>query len=644
MRLTSVRIQNFRSFRDETISLDAYTCVVGPNGSGKSAILAALNVLFRNQSAPTDVVYLEEEDFHQKDVTQTIRITATFDQLSPSAKDDLKAYVRQDKLVISSIAKWDPDRHRAEVTQVGSRLVIRSFGPFFESFEKGSKVAELKEIYGSLRNQFSELPEIGTKDGMKDALRTFEESKPEFCELVESADQFYGWSKGTNRLDKHIQWVFIPAVKDPTEEQDESKETALGRLLQRTIRAKVDFASSIESLRGDLATKYQALLLKEQGVLSQVGDALQDRLREWAHPGARVELIWHYDEQKSVTVASPMARAKVGEGAFLGDLVRLGHGLQRSFLVAILQELSALGTESQPKLILGFEEPELYQHPPQARHLAALLESLSEKDSQVIITTHSPYFVSGRGFETIRRTCKDSKNGRSSVNQLNYSQLSSMLAEALGEAPRRPSSVMAVVEQIMQPSQSELYFSTLPILVEGLEDVAFISTHLRLTGRWSEFRRFGCHFVICGGKNPMSRPLAIALGLRIPVFVVADGDADKCESDGGRQQQERDNSCLLRLCGHSDPPIPDATYWRSNLVLWRRRILDEIRDEFGDQSWAAAEAEAREKHGLQDGVTQKNLLLISGALEILHAKRSHSELLNRLCDSVFSLARSTTTT
>jgi len=48
----------------------------------------------------------------------------------------------------------------------------------------------------------------------------------------------------------------------------------------------------------------------------------------------------------------------------------MGHGLQRSYLLALLQELAGSEAPNAPTLILGCEEPELYQHPPQARHLA----------------------------------------------------------------------------------------------------------------------------------------------------------------------------------------------------------------------------------------------------------------------------------
>ena len=43
MKIREIRIQNFRSFDDETIRFDDYTCFVGPNGGGKSNVLTALN-------------------------------------------------------------------------------------------------------------------------------------------------------------------------------------------------------------------------------------------------------------------------------------------------------------------------------------------------------------------------------------------------------------------------------------------------------------------------------------------------------------------------------------------------------------------------------------------------------------------------
>ena len=616
MRLAKLRIKNFRCFKDQEVFFDDYSCLVGANGSGKSTILMALNVFFRNTSAPSDVINLQDEDFHMKDTSNPIEITCVFADLNDDAKDDLKAYVRQNELAVTAKATWDAATSRAEVKQVGIRRVMRDFAPYFEAVEKKAKAGELKAIYSSIRESYTDLPPPAAMAAMQSALREFEEANPSLCEELESSSQFYGWSKGANLLGKYIQWVYLPAVKDPSDEQDEQKNTALGSLLQRSIRSEVDFTEPLEKLRVSATEKYRQLIDAKNSVLDDIARKIESQLQSWAHPGARVELNWHFDDQKSVSVADPFARVKVGEGEFLGEIVRAGHGLQRSFLVSMLQVLADLEESDRPTLLLGFEEPELYQHPPQAKHLAALLESLSLSDTQVIATTHSPYFVSSKGYENVRLVTADADACVSSVHQFTYTQLSTDLAGALGDVPQQPSELMASVQQIMQPSQTELFFCKVPVLVEGPEDIAFLSVYMQKNDLWNEFRRLGCHFIPCIGKTNMSRPLAIAKGLGMRPFVIFDGDCDKASGKAGCQQQ-RDNGCILNIVGSDATPIQDENLFSDNFVMWKTRILDEIRSHVGEDLWDEKEQEARKKYKLQSGVKRKNPVLVSATMELL---------------------------
>lgn len=639
MRLARMRIKNYRCFDVQEINFGNYSCFVGPNGSGKSTVLMALNVFFRNTNAPSDVANLQEEDFHLRNTEDPIEITCFFDDLSNDAKLDLKAYVRHDELAVTARAVWDSSTSRAEVRQLGVRRVMNAFVKYFETEESGEKVAELKAIYNDLAAKYKELPGATTKDAMRNALREFEEARPDLCEEIESNSQFYGWSRGANLLGKYVQWVYLPAVKDATEEQDEQKNSALGNLLQRTIRSEVDFSESLESLRQKTNAEYRRIVEKRDSVLKDLQMQVEKQLKEWAHPGARVELNWHLDDRKSVTVAEPYARARVGEGEFLGEIVRSGHGMQRSFLVSLLQVLANLDERERPTLVLGFEEPELYQHPPQSKHLAALLEKLSARDTQVIITTHSPYFVSSKGYEDIRLVVAPCGTSGSTVNQLTYRKLCERLASALGEAPQQPTELMAAVEQIMQPSQSELFFCKVPILVEGAEDIAFITTFMRHTGSWDEFRRLGGHFVACNGKTNMSRPLAIAQGLGLRPFVIFDGDCDKA-TDNASDEHKRDNGCILELLGSDAEPVAAINVMAKDHVKWSTRILDEIRAEIGSSAWDAAETNARDKFKLQAGVRRKNPVLIAATVESLLNDGHEFELLKTLTDNLIAHCQS----
>ncbi len=643
MKLKKMKIENFRSFKNETIAFDDYTCLVGPNGAGKSCILTALNVFFRNNaSTATNVQFLSDEDFHHKKTKAPIRITVTFVDLPEEAQRDLKHYYRQGELTVSAEAVWDDASQYAEVKQYGARLVMEEFAPFFELDDSGAKVLELKNKYNEMRKAVPDLPGSGPKQAMIDALRDYEEKHPAKCKLIRDSNQFYGWSKGANLLRKYIQWIYIPAVKDASTEQNEGSKTALGQLLERTIRTKVDFKKPMANLKNKLEKGYKEMVDKQQDALSELETSIQKRLRDWANPSANVSLSWHYDPEKSLTVNEPAARVAIGEDSFIGEVARIGHGMQRAFIVSILQELATSDPEGTTTLLLGFEEPELYQHPPQAQHMATLLEDLStrpEGNTEVIVSTHHPYFVSSKGFENIRAVRKKAEGQFSIVQSTTYEKLEQRLAEALGEKPTSPSSVMARIAQIMQPSQKELFFTQVAILVEGIEDIAYISTQFELNDKLIQFREYGCHFIVADGKTSLSRPLAIAKELNIPSFVVFDSDAH--EGDGEeRKQHKRDNSCILKLCGLDEfEPLPSETLWSENVVMWKSTITKIVPEDFGTGVWEKAENEMRNTLGFGDGIKRKNNLLIAATLENLAKQGQTSPTLGKVCNYILAFAR-----
>ena len=154
-----------------------------------------------------------------------------------------------------------------------------------------------------------------------------------------------------NRLSKHLQRVYVPAVKDAASEQVEARNSALGKLLARTVRSQTNFDETIGMLRTQMQQQYQELLDGNQSVLDDISSALQSRIAEWAHPDARLRLQWKQDPEKSVRVEEPWAHILAGEGDFEGDLARFGHGLQRSYLLALLQELAGTDDATGPTLM-----------------------------------------------------------------------------------------------------------------------------------------------------------------------------------------------------------------------------------------------------------------------------------------------------
>jgi putative ATP-dependent endonuclease of OLD family len=643
MRLSKLRLKNFRCYKDREISFNDYTCLVGPGGAGKSTVLTALRIFFRDSSSsPTDLIYLQQEDFHSRDTSADISITATFTDLEPEAQGDFKHYYRQEQLVVSAVARWDQDAKHAEVKQYGQRMVIPAFAPFFEADSNGSSVTALKEIYALIRRSFSDLAAPGTKAAMKEALTAYESSHPEQCELRPSEDEFYGFTKGANRLRAYIEWVFVPAVKDASTEQFEGKKTAIGLLLERTVRSKMSFSQPLAELRSEIERKYSALLAANQVALGELSETLTARLQDWADPNARLALSWRDDPSTYISIDEPMAEVLAGDTRFRGTLARSGHGLQRSFLLALLQELSGCRDTGIPKLVLACEEPELYQHPPQARHLAGVLQKLSVTNTQVMISTHSPYFISGCGFEDVRLFRHELGEDEPTIRATIFADLSAKLAEALGKAPTHPTGIELMVEQGLQAALNEMFFCSVLILVEGLEDIGYISAYMTLTNRMDEFRRLGCHIVSTSGKSSMIQPLAIAKLLDIPTFVVFDSDGDyDVTKPGQKEQHERDNLALLRLCSVANPnPFPTTVFQTRNLLAWPTDLRAEIQADLGQENWDRYEKEARIKRGVV-GVPSldKNMLFIGAILAEAKQDERPSAVLDGLCNQIIAYAR-----
>ncbi|HLZ52520.1 MAG TPA: AAA family ATPase [Candidatus Acidoferrum sp.] len=638
MRMAKIGIKNFRSFRDVEVNLGPFTSLVGPNGGGKSTILCALNIFFREtENAATNLSELDAEDFHDRRTDEAIEITVTFCDLNPEAQKDFAEYYRQGVLTITAKAIFNPDTGVATVRQFGQRSAMDAFKDFFKLYNDGKKADELKAQYESIRSKFSELPKPSSKDAMRDALREYEESHPEQCTLIPSEDQFYGFSKGGNRLSRYVQWVYVPAVKDATKENIEAKNTALGKILARTVRAKVKFDEDIQKLRDETLTQYRKILDAQEGALSDISKALTGRLIHWAHPDATARLTWAEDARK-VQVEEPVARLLAGEGSFEGELARFGHGLQRSYLLALLQELASSDDANAPRLILGCEEPELYQHPPQARHLSHVLQELCAANSQIIVSTHSPYFVSGQGFESVRMVRRDSAAKRSNISQVTFNRIAQRIAEVTGEAQSPIAAERARLQQALQPNLNEMFFTPKLILVEGIEDLAYITSWMILSDRWTDFRRHGCHVVPTNGKGYLIEPIIIAQALDIPVFVLFDADGNKTKASE-RDRHEIENRALLRLLGGNDSdPFPNAAVWGASYVQWPTNLGNVLKSEVDPTVWDQTFGEATKTLGNPEGSYIKNPVHIGDHVRLLKEEGHPPSSLDRLCAEIIRFA------
>ena len=375
---------------------------------------------------------------------------------------------------------------------------------------------------------------------------------------------------------------------------------------------------------------------EEQSILDELSSSIESKLKDWAHPDVTANVLWTQDAEKSVRVDEPWAYIRIGERGFESELARFGHGMQRSFMLTMLQELASSDEKDAPTLCLAIEEPELYQHPPQARYLSEVLHDLAQDNSQITVCTHSPLFIPGDDFETVRVVRDVDTPSYTSVSQLSYKELASQLHNS-GQKPLKEEGMLAKLYPSLNPGLNEMFFCKVLVLVEGIEDVAYISSYMSLEGLMPQFRKYGAHIVPVGGKSEIIKPLAIAKQLDIPVFVVIDADTNTTKPEHVNEHKKDNKSILTLMEYSSENDWPDSHIWKPDFVMWKENLTELIASEMGN-NWQSHLNDSYQKYG-QPGGIKKNPLAISSAIEIAWNKGDKSESLGKLVSSIISFAK-----
>jgi hypothetical protein len=266
-------------------------------------------------------------------------------------------------------------------------------------------------------------------------------------------------------------------------------------------------------------------------------------------------------------------------------------------------------------------------------------------------SAHSPHFVSGETFEDVRLIRKCPATRTTLASYVTFDQIAAVIGTATGEPVIKPQGMRAKLQQALQVNLNEMFFTRRLILVEGLEDIAYITAYLQLSGRWEEYRRLGCHIIAADGKDKIIQPLAIANAMGIRTIGVFDSDGDRyaqnpTEDPEGpiartRPMHLRDNNAILKLCGISTPePFPTQTLFTDRVVVWHSEIGTVVKEDIGVHDWQQFQAQADQELG-QPGGLQKNGLHIALALNKAWDAGKRSTHLDSLCARILETGEPT---
>lgn len=647
MIINSVRVCNFRCIRDETLKCEGLTVLVGANGCGKSSFLRAIELFY------TLHVRVTEEDFYNKNVEQPISITIVFNSLTQEELELYKSYLDGTTLTVEK-----------NIIFPGGRGNERYFGskmqnPDFQEVRNVTAALNKRDTYSRLREQYADLPTVGRADDIEPALLEWEQKHPEFLQRIQDSGQFFGFREvGNAKLERFTRFIPVPAVRDASEDAMEGRTSYLTDLIDLVVRQVLQQKPELEKFKKDTQEAYKELMdVKNLPELPKLADDLTNTLQTYV-PEAQLSLDWKIDE---FNIPMPSAFATLIEDDFKGDVSKKGHGLQRAFILALLQHLTIVRGVSEvqtyeevtdstqetieeqrnivPNLVIAIEEPELYQHPNRQRHLAQIFAQLTESglDSgerlQIIYSTHSPLFIGIDRSDKIRLLQKEKLLSNSPketrITLVKMDHIAQKLAEVMGasEGTITESSLRARLKNLMTPMVNEGFFASVVALVEGESDQSAIQEVARQIG--VDFVETGISLIPVRGKPNLAYPILIFSELGIPVYVVFDCDA---------KTDDKHSELVMKLCGCPDEQLPRTTV-KENIACFETDLEALLRGEIGEELYDQLLEHYTNEFGYSTKRGERNPLVISKIIEEVYKRGNNIETLENIVNCIVKLKK-----
>ena len=518
MRLRKLKLKNYRCFGDEvtTVDFDELTVLVGANSAGKTAILSALAKLFSPEARGR---LLERSDFHlpkgrrpQDGPNPNMMIEAVFS--FPELQDDVDAVV---------IA-------RRTVPQVFNQMKVLSDGDVIvrirltATWNKGT-----------------------TPEGEIDSV-------VEFIVTAEDVEDKEDHHKKLSALQRsHIQFIYVPAVRDPVLQL----KLQAGALLKRLF----DAVQWSEGLPADVEAQVNALsgLFAKENGLQSIQSLMAKQWRRYQEEARYNEVSVAFssaDLTDLLNKAEPRFKPTFEEKSYTVD--QLGDGLRSIFYLSlvctVLDLENRLMTETDlqtaglkdirdqlPALtMLGIEEPENHLSPQVlGKVIKNLMETAGKSNVDVVMSSHSPAILR-----------------RVSPTQVRHLRIDRETETALIRAitlPKDEDDAHKYVKEAVQ-AYPELYFAKFVILGEGDSEEDVLPRVLEVHG--CQLDRQELAMVPLGGRH-VNHFWRLLQDLGIPFVTLLDFDQERQGGAWGRikyaleQLLERDvpDSELLTYMG-----------------------------------------------------------------------------------------------
>jgi predicted ATPase len=367
MKLTELKLQNFRGYTNETtVSFDDLTVIVGRNDAGKSTLLDALNIFF-NDSMP------DGDDASAQGDAANVCITCVFSELPDAiVLDDQRPTTLQAEHLVRTDGKFEVCRvFNCAAKPKQSRIFAKAFHPTTEGCGDllSLKIAALK-----LRATQRGVDLTDVNQTVKTDLRQAIWNHAGDLTLVNSEIDLTSETGKTVWDQVQINLPVFALFKSDraSTDQDEEAQDPMKAAIKETVkRHAAQLDGLIEQVKTELAVVVQKTVEKIREMAPDLANTLNPQVKN---------KTWDSLFSVSLTGEDGVSINKRGSGT--RRLVLLNFFRAKAEDAAFAKGAGA---------IYAIEEPETSQHPKnQLMLLDAFQDLTSSGTCQVILTTHTP--------------------------------------------------------------------------------------------------------------------------------------------------------------------------------------------------------------------------------------------------------------
>ena len=390
MKIKSLKIKNFRSYKDETIiNFEDFTAFVGKNDIGKSTILEALDVFFNENNGMVKLDKTDISVYAANDGEDEIVISVCFAELPTSIViDSAVSTTLKDEYMLSADGLLEIVKKYKKTGKCS--VFIRAYHPTNPNCSDLllKKNSELKAI---LRENGIICEDQKVNSLMRKAIWNYYSDNLELREIEIDAskeDAKKIWEKLSQYLP--IYSLFQSDRKNSdgdSEVQDPLKEAVKQIIIAPDIQKALSYVAQ---------TVMQKLYEVSNRTLEKLGE-MDSSIAKSLNPTipSADKLKWSEVFTKSVSIT--------------GDenipINKRGSGVRRLILLNFFRAEAEqrLKQGDGTGIIYAIEEPETSQHSNNQRVLVKSLKELAKTgNAQIVITTHSSIVVKELDFKDIR--------------------------------------------------------------------------------------------------------------------------------------------------------------------------------------------------------------------------------------------------